>query len=265
MYGNEICKANEGKVFRRVEKKYLITKEEKNKLLKFCGDRLTKNKYFRSTVCSIYFDTENDDLIQKQIDKPLDKPIFKEKVRLRSYNVPRKNDVVFLEIKTKQKGSEEKIKIGDKRRFELTLKDFDDFEKGKATLTEIAKRKIEKTNDEQIAREIEYIIKYLKLKPKIFIACERESYAGTREKDLRLTFDDNLRYRTKRLKLNQGTDGKKYFKTQQNVILEIKTAGGMPLWLVRALSELKIYPQPFSKYGKIYQQMKGKNDVQYHL
>lgn len=254
-----------GRVFRRVEKKYLITQEEKAKLLELCGNQIVKNRYFISTVCSVYFDTKNDDLIIKQIDKPLDKPIFKEKLRLRSYNVPKKDDKVFLEIKMKQKDLERNAKIGDKRRLEITLKDYNDFEKGKTTLQEIAARKTEKTNDEQIAKEIEYIMRHLDLAPKIFIACERESYEGAKDDSLRLTFDSDLRYRTKKIGLEHGAEGKKYFENEKNIILEIKAAGGMPLWLVKALSELKIYPQPFSKYGKIYQQVKGKNNVQHHL
>lgn len=260
-----VGEVNANKVFRRVEKKYLISETQKKKLLKLCGKNLKKNKFFASTVCSIYFDTENDDLIIKQIDKPLDKPIFKEKVRLRSYNVPKKDDYIFFEIKTKHKELEDNIKIGDKRRFELFLKDYDDWANGKASLVEIAERKVEVTNDVQIAKEIDYVIKYLKLVPKIFIACERESYEGKENSHLRVTFDSNLRYRTNKLKLDEGDSGKKYFKDKKNIILEIKTDGGMPLWLVHALNELKIYPQPFSKYGKIYQQMKGKINVQYHL
>ena len=274
----KICQANSGKVFRRIEKKYLISEEQKEKLISLCAEKIKKNKYFFSTVCSIYFDTENDDLIIKQIDKPLDKPLFKEKVRLRSYNVPKEDDYIFFEIKTKHKDisfdknkydkegeNGSKLKIGDKRRFELLPKDYRDWIDKKASLVEIAERKVEKTNDVQIAKEIEYLVKYLKLVPKVFIACERESYEGSEDEGLRITFDSNLRYRTKKLNLERGAGGKKYFKDSKNVILEIKTGGGMPLWLVHALNELKIYPQSFSKYGKIYQQMKGKKDVQYNI
>ena len=260
----EYCIANEGKVFRRVEKKYLISEDQMEKFLKSCKKNLRKNKYFESTVCSIYFDTKNDDLIVKQIDKPVDKPDFKEKVRVRSYNTPQDDDYIFFEIKTKHR--EGKDKIGDKRRFQLLLSDYYDWCAGKTDLIEIAKRKIEKTNDVQIAKEIEYIINYLELEPKIFIACERQSYEGKEDSSLRITIDQNLRYRTNDLDLKFGADGKNFFDGGKNTILEIKTARGMPFWLVRVLNDLKIFPQPFSKYGKIYQQMKGENiNVQYYL
>ena len=47
----------------------------------------------------------------------------------------------------------------------------------------------------------------------------------------------------------------KYFK-ENYYIMEIKTLGSIPLWLVKTLSELKIYPVSFSKYGKIYTKKK---------
>ena len=260
----DYCEANSGKVFRRVEKKYIISEAQKDEFLKICKKNLKKNKYFESTVCSVYFDTKNDDLIIKQIDKPLDKPDFNEKVRLRSYNVPDDEDYIFFELKTKHR--EGKDKIGDKRRFQLLLSDYYDWYSGKTSLVEIAKRKVEKTNDMQIAKEIEYVIDYLKLEPKIFIACERQSYEGKQDSMLRITIDENLRYRTDDLDLKSGASGENFFKDYKNTILEIKSARGMPLWLVGALNKLKIFPQPFSKYGKIYQQMKGENiNVQYYL
>ncbi|MBR3368340.1 polyphosphate polymerase domain-containing protein [Candidatus Saccharibacteria bacterium] len=260
----DLCEANSGKVFRRIEKKYLITDEQKEKFLKICKKNLKKNKYFESTVCSIYFDTKDNDLIIKQIDKPVDKPDFKEKVRVRSYNVPEDEDYIFFEIKTKHR--EGKDKIGDKRRFQLLLSDYYDWLDEKRSLIKIAEAKIEKTNDVQIAREIEYIINYLNLSPKIFIACERQSYEGKDDSSLRVTIDQNLRYRTEDLDLKHGAEGKNFFNDEKNTILEIKTARGMPFWLVHALNELRIFPQPFSKYGKIYQQMKGENiNVQYYL
>lgn len=258
------CEANSGKVFRRVEKKYLISEAQLERFLKLCKKSIRKNKYFESTVCSIYFDTMNDDLIIKQIDKPVDKPFFKEKVRIRSYNVPKDDDYIFFEIKTKHR--EGKDKIGDKRRFQLFLSDYYDWLAKKRSLEEIAKSKIEKTNDVQIAREIEYIIKYLDLVPKIFIACERQSFEGKDDSSLRITIDQKLRYRKDNLDLKFGAEGREFFGDDKNTILEIKTARGMPLWLVHALNDLKIFPQPFSKYGKIYQQMKGENiNVQYYL
>ena len=99
-------------------------------------------------------------------------------------------------------------------------------------------------------REIDYFIKYYKLVPKIFIAYDRLSYKA-KEEDLRITFDFNLRSRRNNLKLEDGDKADKFFD-EDYIIMEIKTLGSLPLWFTHILSELKIYPSSFSKYGNIY-------------
>lgn len=223
--------------FRRREKKYLISKIEMENFLRDCGGKLEKSPFFESTVISIYFDTKDNDLIVNSIEMPE----FKEKVRVRSYNTPKLEDEVFFEIKTKL--AEYDGKIGYKRRFLIRLEDFYRYLDGDAKLSK-----------NQVAREIDYISKYLKLSPKILIASDRKSYQGTKNTDVRITFDENLRYRRENLRLEMGSDGKKYFENEEKcVILEVKAEDSFPLWLVRALSKNKIFPQSFSKYGKIYQ------------
>ena len=101
-------------IFKRVEQKYVLTEQEYKLLFKKINKHLKKDKYFKSTICNIYFDTINNDLIINSLEKP----IFKEKIRLRSYQVPSINDDVFLEIKEKYKGIVGKIII------KIKLKDF---------------------------------------------------------------------------------------------------------------------------------------------
>lgn len=220
-------------VFKRVEEKYLLTEQQKITLLNKIHSYLQKDKYYKSIICNIYFDSINNDLIIKSLDKP----IFKEKIRLRSYGVPSLNDNVFLEIKRKYR------EIVGKRRVKLTLNDFYEFLKNDHY-----------DKDNQIMQELNYCFKYYKLRPAIYIAYDRESYKAIDNEYLRITLDCNLRSRTDDLKLELGDAGKKYFKDNY-YIMEIKTLGSMPLWLVNSLSELKIYPTSFSKYGKIYTQM----------
>ncbi|MBQ6571015.1 polyphosphate polymerase domain-containing protein [Candidatus Saccharibacteria bacterium] len=247
-------------IFKRSEKKYLISKEQQRNLLKKCGENLVHNKYYKATVGSVYFDTKNDDLIINSIEKPN----FKEKVRIRAYGVPEMEDYIFFEMKMKRKVGREKD--GYKRRFELLLKDYYDYAEGRAGLEEIARRKVEARTDVQVAREIDYIYKYLQLEPRAYISCERESYQGAEDENLRLTFDTNLRYRFEDLRLEKNDDCEEFFdgppgaedSKEKNIILEVKTTKGLPLWLVKAMSEEKIYPRPFSKYGKIYQKVKSK-------
>ena len=42
----------------RTEKKYLVSKQEKDKILKSLEQYLKKDKYFSSTIISLYFDTK---------------------------------------------------------------------------------------------------------------------------------------------------------------------------------------------------------------
>ena len=229
-------------IFKRVEQKYVLTEQEYKLLFKKINKYLKKDKYFKSTICNIYFDTINNDLIINSLEKP----IFKEKIRLRSYQVPSINDDVFLEIKEKYKG------IVGKRRIKIKLKDF---------YTYLKTNNYDKDN--QIMNEINYYFKYYDLKPAIYIAYDRLSYCGVDDNSLRITIDSNLRSRNSDLNLELGDAGKCYFK-DKNYIMEIKTLGSMPLWLVRRLSELKIYPTSFSKYGSIYQkELKERNDYIY--
>ena len=234
----------ETKVFDRIEKKYLITKTQKRNLLRVIKKHMNKDKYFRSEVYNLYFDTDNYDLIIQSIDQP----VFKEKLRARSYGG---YDRVFLEIKTKLRGKE--VNPGYKRRVMITSKDLKELIAKKSTAKELAARIVETEHDLQIAKEVDYLINKFDLKPKILVIYQRESYQG--EDKLRITFDANLKYREKNLSLFKEKNDKIYFKDKRNIIMEIKAHGVLPLWLVKALSENKAYPQQFSKVGKIFEKL----------
>ena len=81
-------------IFRRVEKKYIVSEEQYKKIKEKMKENMVEDKFGKSTICNIYFDTDRYDLISHSITKPY----FKEKVRLRSYNVPSMKSKVFLEI-----------------------------------------------------------------------------------------------------------------------------------------------------------------------
>jgi SPX domain protein involved in polyphosphate accumulation len=218
-------------VFKRIEQKYIIPKDKYKILMKEISKYITKDEYFESYISNIYFDNSNNDLIVNSIDKP----IYKDKVRLRSYGTPNLNDDIFLEIKNKYKDT-----VG-KRRIKMTLKEFYDY---------LYEGKYNK--ESQIMNEINYLFEYYHLKPSIFIAYDRLSYKDKNDDNFRITFDNNLRSRRDDLKLEDGSKGEKFFKKEEYVIMEIKTLGGIPLWFTNALSKLQIYPSSFSKYGEIY-------------
>lgn len=216
--------------FRRIEKKYVLTEEQYNQIIKKIDSYFVMDIHGISTICNIYFDTPNNDLIIKSIEKP----IYKEKVRLRSYGIPNLDSNVYLEIKKKYKG------IVSKRRVSMKLNEFYKYFENDV-----------KPFDNQIMREIDYCFKYYNLKPKLFLAYDRIAYYEKNNEDFRLTFDFNIRSRKDNLFLEKKVLNDNLFDYKYYV-MEVKTLGAMPLWFVDILSELKIYPRSFSKYCEVY-------------
>ena len=216
-------------IFRRIEQKYLLTEKQKEALLKLIDVYIKKDDYYEREICNIYFDNDDNELIVNSLEKP----IFKVKLRLRSYEVPNMDSKVFLEVKDKYKG------VVGKRREKMKLSEFYDYYENN------------KYKDSQIMKELNYYFKLFKLKPYIFVGYDRKSYYVKNNRDLRITIDSDLRYRTDNLRLEYGSKGNNYFK-DNTYIMEIKALDGLPLWLTRVLSELEIYPTSFSKVGNIY-------------
>ena len=220
--------------FQRVEKKYLITAEQKAALLECIGQSLVPDSYGKSTVCSLYLDTPSWRLIRDSIHAG----VYKEKLRLRSYGKPNPETLVFLEIKKKYKG------VVSKRRVQLPLDQAMAYIDGG-----------EKPCTGQVMEELDYALRfYGHPGPAMLIACEREAYFGAANHDLRITFDTEVRGRDTHLSLTEGSAGTKLLPPDM-VLMEIKTAGAMPLWLSAALNAQRIFPGRFSKYGTAYQKL----------
>ena len=229
-------------IFRRTEIKYILKEEQVESLLWLVEPYLKKDKYFKSTNCSIYFDTKNRYLAIHSLEKPL----YKEKIRIRSYGVPELNDIVFIEIKKKYKG------IGNKRRIPIKLSDFYNYlEMGRLD-----------SNSEVIKTEIDNCFKRYDLKPTMFLAYDRTSFCDKDNPTFRLTFDRNVRSRNDDLRLENGDYGKKFFKNGE-VVMEVKALNSFPFYFVHALSKLKIYPSSFSKYGRVTEKDIYRKEKQY--
>lgn len=220
-------------VFERVEKKYLIDQNKFNLLFQYIKPYMTVDKFGLHTICNIYYDTDDYELIRNSIEKPK----YKEKLRLRSYGVPKDNDNVFLEIKKKYDGTV------FKRRINLSLKEAVDY----------LDYGIKPNRDSQILNEIDYFINFHKPTKKVLIAYERLALFSNDDADFRITFDHNIRSRTYDLYLNKGDYGTPTLNSD-SYLVEIKTSSSIPLWLVENMSKLKIYPSSFSKYGTVYKQ-----------
>lgn len=228
--------------FKRKEIKYLLDEEEYQNLKLRLSQRLTADEHGKSEICNIYYDTPDFELIRRSLEKP----VYKEKLRVRSYGVPKENDRVFVELKKKYKG------IVYKRREALALQQAETYLKGG----------IAAPKNTQIMREIGWFLSYYNdLIPVMGICYDREAYYSVEDSSVRITFDDNIRWRSDRLSLADGAFGRQLLAPGQH-LMELKVGGAMPLWLTGLLDELEIYPVSFSKYGKAYtEKCRQKNTV----
>lgn len=216
----------------RYEKKYLLNKNQYEMIKEKLTPYTKVDKYSNYTVCNLYFDTESYQVIRHSIDKP----VFKEKLRIRSYGVVNDDAIVYLELKKKY--DHEVIK----RRLPLTFKQFEDY----------IYKGIRPDLNNQILREIDHYVTLNKPYPRIYIAYEREALQGIEDESFRITFDKNIRFRNDDLSLTKGLDGKPIIE-QDQCLMEIKTKGSIPLWFSQIITQTSTYPQSFSKYGYCYQ------------
>lgn len=225
--------------FKRYELKYLLTRQEKEKVLEAMDPYMQIDHYGRTTIRNIYFDTDTFRLIRRSLEKPA----YKEKLRVRSYETADPEDEVFVELKKKYDG------IVYKRRLTLPEK--------------IVRESFERRRDlpvkSQIGEEIKYFRHYYgQLVPVVFLTYEREAYYSLDGSDFRVTFDENILYREDDVSLGSEIYGKPLLENGQT-LLEIKTSGGIPLWMSRTLSSNHLFKTSFSKYGSAYMQMMNKN------
>ena len=218
--------------FRRVEKKYIISKQQYLALKKILNKYMVEDEHGKSTICNLYFDTDNYDLIMHSITKP----VFKEKVRLRSYNVPNLDSNVYLEVKRKYDG------VVSKRRVEMKLKEYYNPQKRELNL------------DNQVEKELKYYFDFYHLSPKMFLSYSRRAYYDKNNRDFRVTFDSNIIARPYDFEIEKGVYGE-YILDPNKYIMEIKTLGAIPFWFVKILTDLNVYPCGFSKYGEAYTQL----------
>lgn len=221
-----------GYTFERRELKYCITDAQRAALEAAFGARMVPDEHGESTICNIYYDTADYRLIRASLEKPA----YKEKLRLRSYGVTEPGGEVFLELKKKYKG------IVYKRRITLPEDAAGEFIAGRAPLGEHG----------QIGREIEYFTAfYAPLLPAVHLSYERSAWFSREDRDLRITFDKNIRFRQEDVSLTLPAGGRRILPEGES-LMEIKAAAALPLWLVSELDTLGIYQSTFSKYGEAY-------------
>ena len=218
--------------FERYEKKYRLTAEQQRAILQGMAPYMKKDTYGAYTICNIYYDTPDWRLIRTSLEKP----VYKEKLRIRSYGVPEDGGKVFVELKKKYDG------VVYKRRVTMAPGQAVPFLAG--ALPEDAFG--------QIGREIAWFQQFYHARPSVFIAYDRLAFAGVDDSELRITFDTNLRWRDTDLDLRLGDHGTPIGDPGM-ILMEIKIPGVCPLWLSHLLSQTGVFPTSFSKYGSCYQ------------
>lgn len=220
-------------IFRRYELKYILSLDQKIRILEAMDPYMELDQYGRTTIRNIYFDTDSFRLVRNSIEKP----VYKEKLRIRSYTQADSTSPIFVELKKKYQS------VVYKRRLKMPQNVAISWLSGEIPLN----------RTDQIAKEIEYFKTfYGSLKPKVFLSYEREAYYCREGGDFRITFDDTIQCRQSDLSLAGGTDGFSILEPDK-VLMEVKTVNGLPMWMVDILSQEKIYKTSYSKYGTAYQ------------
>ncbi len=217
--------------FERYEKKYRLTAEQQRLILEGMRPYMKKDAYGAYTICNIYYDTDDWRLIRASLEKP----VYKEKLRVRSYGVPEENGRVFVELKKKYDG------VVYKRRITTEAREAAPFLAGAVP-----------NGHGQIGQELLWFQQRYGAKPRVFIAYDRLAFAGIDDSELRITFDTNLRWRDTALDLRLGDYGAPITDPGM-ILMEIKLPGVCPLWLSQLLSRAEVFPTSFSKYGYCYQ------------
>jgi hypothetical protein len=218
-------------VFKRHEIKYMLTRTQYELILEQMSPYMNADVHGKSTILSLYFDTPDFLLIRRSLDHPL----YKEKIRLRSYGTATADTKVFLELKKKYNS------IVYKRRLGLSLSDaIQYFDTGICPC------------NTQIMQEIDFAFhRYEGVRPAVLLSYDREAFYSKTDSDFRITFDQNILWRNTDLSVSSPIGGTNLLEPDQ-VLMEIKTKDAIPLWMVELLSHEYIYKTSFSKYGTAY-------------
>ncbi len=243
--------------FERKEVKYRLNAKQHRHVLDALAGRMAEDEFGRSRITSLYFDTPTRDLIARSLEKPL----YKEKLRVRWYGQARQNERVYVELKKKFDGIVYKRRVGCSQAAAMAYLvgsvPYENACVANPLVDQAQQEEALALRSIQIAREIDaFVGRYRNLRPSMYIVCERTAFAplpGGGADGLRITFDSGVAYR-------DAMAAGRHVDTQFHpllglgeVIMEVKTSGSFPPWLVEALNGCEAYPSSFSKYGAAYQ------------
>ncbi|MBR1457523.1 MAG: polyphosphate polymerase domain-containing protein [Oscillospiraceae bacterium] len=222
----------ENDIFQRYEIKFMLDSRQRAVVEQAFAEHMLPDPHGESTICNVYYDTPDYRLVRQSLEKP----VYKEKLRMRSYGRANANSEVFLELKKKYDG------VVYKRRISLKEHEAAAYMAGWAPLPE----------DSQIGREIEYFRRFYRaLRPAVYLCYDRSAYFSKEDPELRATFDKNICWRKTAMQLTAAPGGE-HLLLPRHSLFEVKTAGTIPLWLVEVLDAAEIRQASFSKYGEAY-------------
>lgn len=245
-------------VFERKETEYRLSADQYRAILDALEGRLAPDAYGSTVVKSAYFDTEQRDMVARSLEKPF----YKEKLRVRGYGIVGKDDTVFVEIKKKYDGVVYKRRIGMSYAAARAYLDGMPYEKACRAFP--AKGESQTTcasheEEVQVTREVDALAsRWGALSASVVTSCVRtaygpigeDGYGCSGEDGLRITFDSSLAYCDLRAKRRASS----FLPLigPEEVIMEIKVRGSYPKWLADVLAQCNAYPCSFSKYGEAY-------------
>lgn len=222
-------------IFKRYELKYMLTRAQQKRILQAMQPYMKQDRFAHAVIRNIYYDTDTYLLARRSIEKP----VYKEKLRVRSYAPPVPDTKIFVELKKKSES------VVYKRRIELPYQ----------ALCTAPIQSLPASGSAQIDREIQYFCNYYEgLHPVMFLSYERDAFAALDGSDFRVTFDDHITARTDALSLSTPIYGTELLPPDC-ILMELKTSGGIPLWMSKLLADERIYRTSFSKYGTAYKHL----------
>jgi hypothetical protein len=231
----------------RQEKKYLLKADACEKLFSLLGDALRMDERGRTRISNLYLDTPDHLLIRRSVEKP----DFKEKLRVRTYGTVCDEDhSAFLEIKRKCLGTVYK------RRVRMTLREARGLvEAGAIPRSPYQGDAARVALNRQIMRELQWALThYGALAPTLAVGYERCAYTYRADDgSLRLTLDRDLRWCEAAWE-RDGYDGRGcQLLSSGACLMELKASAPLPPSLTHALDQLELYPRSFSKVGRSYE------------
>ena len=174
-------------IFKRYEIKYMLNEQQLSIIKEAMKEHMEADIHGKNTICSLYFDTPDFLLIRRSLEHP----VYKEKLRLRSYGTAQPDSTVFIELKKKYDS------VVYKRRVAMTEQDAE-----KYLLLH------QKVMDTQITWEIDYCMDfYDNLSPAVMLSYQREAFYGKNDPEFRVTFDEKILWRDDDLSLCSGIYG----------------------------------------------------------